>query len=192
MSDNTLARVTLKAADVLLVVSAIGLLMMTFIVGWQVFGRYVLGSSPSWAEQGALTLMIWFIFLGGAAGVRDGFHIRIVAVENMVSQSKRRKMRVVSNAIVGLSGLAMLWWGGELVVRTWSHVIPSLGIPRGMAYLAIPIAGLLIALFSLERMLDDPAEKQMVGDIQAKDLDLNAIEKADAQTEMPQNKGGDI
>lgn len=192
MSDNTLARVTLKAADVLLVVSAIGLLMMTFIVGWQVFGRYVLGSSPSWAEQGALTLMIWFIFLGGAAGVRDGFHIRIVAVENMVSQSKRRKMRVVSNAIVGLSGLAMLWWGGELVVRTWSHVIPSLGIPRGMAYLAIPIAGLLIALFSLERMLDDPAEKQMVGDIQAKDLDLNAIEKADAQSDMPQNKGGDI
>lgn len=192
MSDNTLARVTLKAADVLLVVSAIGLLMMTFIVGWQVFGRYVLGSSPSWAEQGALTLMIWFIFLGGAAGVRDGFHIRIVAVENMVSQSKRRKMRVVSNAIVGLSGLAMLWWGGELVVRTWSHVIPSLGIPRGMAYLAIPIAGLLIALFSLERMLDDPAEKQMVGDIQAKDLDLNAIEKTDAQSDMPQNKGGDI
>lgn len=192
MSDNTLARVTLKAADVLLVVSAIGLLMMTFIVGWQVFGRYVLGSSPSWAEQGALTLMIWFIFLGGAAGVRDGFHIRIVAVENMVSQSKRRKMRVVSNAIVGLSGLAMLWWGGELVVRTWSHVIPSLGIPRGMAYLAIPIAGLLIALFSLERMLDDPAEKQMVGDIQAKDLDLNAIEKADAQSDMLQNKGGDI
>ena len=192
MSDNTLARVTLKAADVLLVVSAIGLLMMTFIVGWQVFGRYVLGSSPSWAEQGALTLMIWFIFLGGAAGVRDGFHIRIVAVENMVSQSKRRKMRVVSNAIVGLSGLAMLWWGGELVVRTWSHVIPSLGIPRGMAYLAIPIAGLLIALFSLERMLDDPAEKQMVGDIQAKDLDLNAIEKTDAQSDIPQNKGGDI
>lgn len=192
MSDNTLARVTLKAADVLLVVSAIGLLMMTFIVGWQVFGRYVLGSSPSWAEQGALTLMIWFIFLGGAAGVRDGFHIRIVAVENMVSQSNRRKMRVVSNAIVGLSGLAMLWWGGELVVRTWSHVIPSLGIPRGMAYLAIPIAGLLIALFSLERMLDDPAEKQMVGDIQAKDLDLNAIEKTDAQSDMPQNKGGDI
>lgn len=168
MSDNKLARITLKAADALLVVSAIGLLVMTFIVGWQVFGRYVLGSSPSWAEQAALTLMIWFIFLGGAAGVRDGFHIRIIAVENLVSQSTRKTMRVLSNAVVGLCGLAMLWWGGELVIRTWTHVIPSLGIPRGMAYLAIPIAGLLTALFSLERILDDPAEKATIADIQGK------------------------
>lgn len=171
MSDNKLARATLKAANVLLAISAVGLLLMTFIVGWQVFGRYVLKSSPSWAEQAALTLMIWFIFLGGAAGVRDGFHIRIIAVENMVSQPKRKAMRVVSNAIVGLCGLAMLWWGGELVMRTWSHVIPSLGIPRGMAYLAIPIAGLLIALFSLERILDDPAEKVSIIDIQGQSID---------------------
>lgn len=166
MSNPTLARVTHKAADVLLIISAIGLLMMTFIVGWQVFGRYVLGSSPSWAEQSALTLMIWFVFLGGAAGVRDGFHIRIIAVENMVSSANRKRMRVLSNGFVGLCGLAMLWWGGELVIRTWSHVIPSLGIPRGMAYLAIPIAGALIALFSVERILDDPAEKQSIADIQ--------------------------
>ena len=167
MSDNTLARVTHKAADALLIVSAIALLMMTFIVGWQVFGRYVLGSSPSWAEQSALTLMIWFIFLGGAAGVRDGFHIRIIAVENMVSKPTRKKMRIASNAVVGFCGLAMLWWGGELVVRTWSHVIPSLGIPRGMAYLAIPIAGALTTIFSLERIFDDPAEKAKIGEMSA-------------------------
>ncbi len=164
MSNNTLARVTHKAADILLVVAAIGLLAMTFIVGWQVFGRYVLGSSPSWAEQASLTLMIWFIFLGGAAGVRDGFHIRIIAVENMFDRPGRKKLRRLSNAIVGLCGLAMLWWGGELVMRTWSHVIPSLGIPRGMAYLAIPIAGALIALFSVERILDDPAEMETFAD----------------------------
>jgi TRAP-type C4-dicarboxylate transport system permease small subunit len=172
MSDNRLARITHKAADALLIVSAIGLLMMTFIVGWQVFGRYVLGSSPSWAEQSALTLMIWFIFLGGAAGVRDGFHIRIIAIENMLSKPGRRKLRIASNLIVGLCGLAMLWWGGELVIRTWSHVIPSLGIPRGMAYLAIPIAGALIALFSLEHILDDPAEKTSVADIQGAEIQI--------------------
>ena len=165
MADNALARITHKAADVLLIVSAIGLLAMTFIVGWQVFGRYVLGSSPSWAEQGALTLMIWFIFLAGAAGVRDGFHIRIIAVENQFSRPGRRKLRVASNIVVALCGLAMLWWGGQLVTRTWTHVIPSLGIPRGMAYLAIPIAGALITLFSIERIFDDPAEKDPLADI---------------------------
>lgn len=172
MANKTLARVTHKASDALLVVSAIALLMMTFIVGYQVFGRYVLGSSPSWAEQSALTLMIWFIFLGGAAGVRDGFHIRIIAGENMLSRPGRKKLRVVANIIVGLCGLAMLWWGGQLVARTWSHVIPSLGIPRGMAYLAIPIAGALTVLFSIERILDDPAEKETPIDIQGAEIQI--------------------
>jgi len=158
MPVKPLARLTHIAANVLMIISALGLLAMTFIVGWQVFGRFVLNSSPSWSEQSALTLMIWFIFLAGAAGVKEGFHIRIIAVEKSLSPSRQKKMRMASNAVVGFCGLAMLWWGGELVLRTWSHVIPSLGLPRGMAYLSIPIAGALIALFSLERILDDPED----------------------------------
>ena len=49
----------------------------------------------------------------------------------------------------------MLFWGGELVARTWEHVIPSLGLPRGLAYLGLPISGALIFLFSLERALEE-------------------------------------
>jgi TRAP-type C4-dicarboxylate transport system permease small subunit len=48
----------------------------------------------------------------------------------------------------------MLIWGGELVMLTWSHVIPSLGISRGLAYLGLPISGALMALFALERILE--------------------------------------
>lgn len=158
MSTKPLARLTRKAANILMIISALGLLAMTFIIGWQVFGRFVLNSSPSWSEQTALTLMIWFVFLAGAAGVREGFHIRIIAVERSLTKSRQKRLRIVSNIVVGFCGLAMLWWGGELVIRTWSHTIPSLGLPRGMAYLGIPISGALIALFSLERILDDPED----------------------------------
>ena len=167
MSAKSLAKVTRTASNILLTVSASGLLLMTFIVGWQVFGRFVLNSSPSWSEQSALTLMIWFVFLGGAAGVRDGFHIRIIALENSLSKPRQKILRRISNCVVGLCGLAMLWWGGELVVRTWSHTIPSLGLPRGVAYLGIPIAGALIALFSLERLLDDPMDQDSSNDTKA-------------------------
>lgn len=171
MSKNAFTGFTRRAADGLLIVSAIGLLLMTAIVGWQVFGRYVLGSSPSWAEQASLTLMIWFIFLAGAAGVRDGFHIRIIAIETALPPARRKRLRMVSNGVVGLCGLAMLWFGIQLVTRTWTHVIPSLGLPRGVAYMGIPIAGALIALFSLERILYDPDDTVM--DIQVvPDLDL--------------------
>lgn len=149
-----LSQVTHVMADILVKIAAAGLVLMTLIIGWQVFGRYVLNSTPSWSEQAALTLMIWYVSLAAAAGVRQGFHIRIVALEEAVGPRTRKVMQVFSNSVVGLCGLAMLIWGGELVVRTWSHVVPSLGIPRGLAYLGLPIAGALMALFSIERILE--------------------------------------
>ncbi|MAI91515.1 TRAP transporter small permease [Ponticaulis sp.] len=160
---KNLAKFTHHAAEWLLRVAALGLVLMTVIVGWQVFGRYVLNSSPSWSEQAALTLMIWYVLLAAAAGVREGFHIRIVALEEAVGPKARTGLRIVADIIVAGCGLAMLIWGSELVARTWSHIIPSLGLPRGMAYLALPLSGALITVFSLERLLEE-AEGEDVED----------------------------
>ena len=149
-----LSQFTQVMADLLVKTAAFGLVLMTAIVGWQVFGRYVLNSTPSWSEEAALTLMIWFVALAAAAGVRQGFHIRIVALEDAVAPAMRKLMQLASNTVVGGCGIAMLIWGGELVMLTWSHVIPSLGISRGLAYLGLPISGALMALFALERVLE--------------------------------------
>jgi TRAP-type C4-dicarboxylate transport system permease small subunit len=152
---DVLSRVTHHAAAWLLRLGAAGLVAMTAIVGWQVFGRYVLNSSPSWSEQSALLLMIWYVSFAAAAGVREGFHIRIVALERAVGGGVRRSMRVLNDLVVAACGAAMAVWGTELTIRTWSHVIPSLGLPRGVAYIALPLAGILIVLFSLERILEE-------------------------------------
>ncbi len=152
---DLLSSIARRASDVLIKVSALGLVAMTAIVGWQVFGRYVLNNSPSWSEQASLTLMIWYVSFAAAAGVREGFHIRVVAFEEAMSPAVKRIVHVSADFIVALCGIAMAIWGGELVDKTWSHVIPSLGLPRGLAYLGLPISGVLIALFALERLLEE-------------------------------------
>jgi TRAP-type C4-dicarboxylate transport system permease small subunit len=160
MNKHPIQRISHAAASALIAIAAAGLVAMTAIVGWQVLGRYVLGSSPSWTEQAAQVLMIWFAFLAAAAGVREGFHIRIVAVEEMASPLVRRWIRRSASLSVAACGVVMLVLGGELVMRTWSHTIPSLGMPRGLAYLGLPIAGGLIILFEIERVVfpDDAAD----------------------------------
>ncbi len=158
---KALAVLTRMASNLLIWIAGIGLIAMTFIVAWQVFGRFILKASPSWSEQSALTLMIWFVTLAAAGGVREGFHIRITVIEDMLGTRARNIMRIFAELIVGLIGASMLIWGGELVIRTWSHDIPSLGISRGLAYLGIPLAGALIALFSLERILEILSGKQL-------------------------------
>ncbi|ACT60482.1 TRAP transporter small permease [Hirschia baltica] len=150
-----LSKFTHRMADLLVNLAGAGLILMTAIVGWQVFGRFVLNASPSWSEQASLVLMIWYVCFAAAAGVREGFHIRIVALEEAVPPKLKHGMKLINEIVVGFCGIAMCIWGGELVLKTWSHVIPSLGLSRGLAYLGLPIAGFLIALFSLERIFEE-------------------------------------
>ena len=141
-----------RLADILAKVGAFGLLAMTLVVGWQVFGRFVLESSPSWSEQTALVLMIWYVFLAAGAGVWERFHIRIEILEQQFNPETRRRLRIAIHALIALMGLALLVFGTQLVWLVRDHVIPSLGISRAFAYIPIPVTGALISLFSIGRI----------------------------------------
>jgi TRAP-type C4-dicarboxylate transport system permease small subunit len=133
--------------------SAIGLIGMTLIIGWQVFARYVLNSAPAWTEQAALYLMLWFILFAAAAGVREGFHIRISILQESLKGGAKTGLKVVCHLIVLVFGAFMAWSGAGLVAETWQHDIPTLGLPRGSAYIPIVGAGVLIVFFALEQIL---------------------------------------
>ena len=140
-------------SNFLIKVGAAGLILMTAIIGWQVFGRFVLGSSPSWSDQAALILMIWYVFFAAAAGVYEGFHIRIALLEGMLPAAQAKWLRKLIHLIVILGGLILLFYGGQLVWLVRGHVVPSLGISRGLAYAPIPLCGLLIAVFAARHLL---------------------------------------
>lgn len=133
--------------------AGVGLIVMTAIIAWQVFARYVLNASPAWGEQAALLLMIWYVMLAAAAGVREQFHIRIAVFVESLPLHVQRPAIVLAHGIVAAFGVALVWWGVELTLATWQHVIPTLGLPRGVAYLPMPLAGLLIAGFSIEHIV---------------------------------------
>lgn len=153
--NNLLARLSEIASTLVRWFAGAGLLLMTGIIAWQVFARYVLNNSPTWGEQAALLLMIWFVMFAAAAGVREGFHIRITVVAESLPPGPKRVVHLLAHTLVGLFGAAMVWWGIELVREVWQHVIPTLGLSRGYAYVPIPIAGFLIFCFALEHVIAD-------------------------------------
>ncbi len=136
-----------------LYLSAAGLTAMTAIIGWQVFARYVLKASPSWTEQAALYLMLWFILFAAAAGVREGFHIRLTMLQAALPSRLSKSLQMLCHLVVLAFGGFMAWGGAELVRETWHHTIPALGFPRGSAYLPLAGAGVLIVFFSIEHMI---------------------------------------
>jgi hypothetical protein len=75
MMLKTLETITRWFSRALMLAGALGLLAMTAAIGWQVFGRYVLNATPVWTEVTAVIIMGWFIFLGAAVGIREGYHL---------------------------------------------------------------------------------------------------------------------
>ncbi|MFL5191667.1 MAG: TRAP transporter small permease [Microvirga sp.] len=134
-------------------ISGIGLILMTAFVAWQVFGRYVLNQSPSWTEPASLLLMSWFILLGSAVGVRDGNHLGFEIALHYAPQGLRQTMLAVTEVLVFIFGGAMAWYGTALAVETWSAAMPGLPIPQGFDYVPLAVGGVLIALFSLEKLV---------------------------------------
>ncbi|WP_022673334.1 TRAP transporter small permease [Novosphingopyxis baekryungensis] len=141
-----------KAASLLAKLGAAGLLVMTAVIGWQVFGRFVLQHSPSWSEQTALILMIWYVFLAAAAGVWERFHIRIEILEQRLSPPGMTRLRIGIHVLIALFGLVFAVYGAQLAWEVRGNVIPSLGISRAFAYIPIPFAGLLMTIFSIGRI----------------------------------------
>ena len=133
--------------------AGIGLLIMTAIIAMQVFARYVLNDSPAWAEQAALLLMIWYVFIAAAAGVREGFHIRIAVFADSLPTKIRHPVLLVAHLVVVAFGISMAFFGVELAQATWHHVIPTLGISRGYAYVPIALSGALITGFAIEQFI---------------------------------------
>ena len=149
-----------RMADWLVKIGAAGLIAMVGVISWQVFGRFILNSSPSWTEQAAMILMIWYVLFAAAAGVWERFHIRIEILEQRLSASLTRKLRIAIHALVAMFGLVLLVYGAQLAWLVRDFVVPSLGISRGIAYLPMPFAGLLTIIFSIGRIrvrLKEPA-----------------------------------
>ncbi len=152
---SLVSTVNRRLCDGALWLAAGGLVAMTAIVGWQVWGRYVLNDTPSWSERLSLFLMTWYVLLAAAVGVRERLHIGLVFFKDSLPEPIRRPVDLLVHLVVAAFGLAMIWYGGEMAASTWSHVIPTLGLPVGLGYLPFPLAGLLVVLFSLEHLLAD-------------------------------------
>lgn len=152
LAMERVARILGAANTLALWLAGSGLVLMTVIVAWQVFGRYVLNRSPSWTEPGAVMLMSWFIFLGAAVGVREHNHLGFDVLLYALPHRGKKALRAISDVVVLVFGLGMIWYGGKLVALTWNAILPSLGISGAFDYFPLVGGGILIALFALERI----------------------------------------
>ncbi|WP_309083065.1 TRAP transporter small permease [Chelativorans sp.] len=135
-----------------LYIAGIGLVAMSVIVFWQVFVRYVLGWSNAWTELSAILIMSWFIFLGSAVGVRENYHLGFDVLLYVLPDGSKRVLRTISDLVVLAFAGGMIYYGWQLILLQWNERMPGLGISGSFRYMPLAVGGVLIALFSIERI----------------------------------------
>lgn len=134
-------------------VAGISLVLMTTIIAAQVFFRYVLNSSLVWSEPASVMIMGWFIFLGAAVGIREGYHLSFDVLLYALPHRTKMILFSISDIVVAAFGGGMIWFGWELAAKTSANKIASLGISGAFDFAPLVGGGVLIVLFSFERLL---------------------------------------
>jgi len=126
-------------------------------VVWGVFTRYVWGHQSQWTEELARMLLIWVALLGASIGFIKKSHLGVDYFVNKLSERFRAIGQLVVYLLIAVfSSMVLIYGGFRLVSSTLSYSQPSpaLHIEMGYVYLALPISGFFIVIFSIETMIE--------------------------------------
>lgn len=151
-------------------VAGAALVIITIIIPYGVFTRYVLNSASSWPEPLAILLMIVLSFLSAVVCYREHLHIGVGMLPNALGTPGQRILGFFIELCMLATNVFLVWYGIKLVQRTWFQTIAEFPVVSvGVSYLPVPIAGALTVLFVVERFLKGnwfpppPTDEELVG-----------------------------
>jgi TRAP-type C4-dicarboxylate transport system permease small subunit len=139
-------------------IAGVSIIVMTLVIPWGVFTRYVLGTGSSWPEPLAVQLMVIFTFFGAAACYRANAHIAVALFKDMLPPKGRKVLAVIVDILMALLAGFMIAWGFELCRETWESSIaefPWLSV--GLSYSPLPLGSIVTLLFIVEHLWCGPA-----------------------------------
>lgn len=127
--------------------------VMTFSGGAQVFSRYVFNMSLDWTEEIARFMFIITTLLGSSICVKRMSHINVDLFLVRATPKVQRWMEIfVVAANIALFAV-VFWYGIEITLSTVDQEAPATEISMAWVYLAVPVSGLLMILFSIENLI---------------------------------------
>ena len=119
---------------------------------WQVFTRFILKNPSTWTEELAVFMLIWVSLLGAAVALGRGAHLGIDYFVGKLPMKQRLVTEVFVFLCIALFSFTVMILGGiELVIETLrlNQISPAINIKVGYVYLAIPISGFFLVLYSV-------------------------------------------
>ena len=137
------------------VITAVGVLVIDVL--WQVFTRFILKDPSSWTEELAIFLLIWVSLLGAAVALNRGSHLGIDYFVGKLDVRKRIYTEAAVFVCISLFSIFVMVIGGlDLVTSTLElqQQSPALGLKMGYVYVAVPLSGFFLVLYSVIGLIE--------------------------------------
>jgi TRAP-type C4-dicarboxylate transport system permease small subunit len=107
-----------------------------------------------WLQEVTSTFFIYAIFTGTAVATRRNDHLYLTAVADTLTGPARTAVEIGTRLVVLAVALCFIYFGYLNFLRGFSSFrMPSM-TPIASLYAAIPLSGVLIALFAVEQLVN--------------------------------------
>lgn len=140
---------------VMRVLNAAAMAVLTLLVIWQVFTRYILNSPSTWSEELAAYMFAWVTVFGAAYVFGKREHMNIPVIVERFSLTNQNNLQILAEALNLIFALTIMVYGGfEITKLTMGQMSSSLPLQMGYFYMCIPISGVFISLYSVMNIKD--------------------------------------
>jgi len=122
---------------------------MAVLVFANVVMRYVFNQSIFWVEEFTQIQMIWVAYLGAGLALREGRHVAVDMLQDLLPAPLRRVVRTLIALAIALFLLTLVVLGVQIAEFTWGQETPAMGLPAGLPYLGIPLGAAAMLLHLL-------------------------------------------
>ena len=137
-------------------IAAVLLSIMTLLVLYQVFTRYVLNNPAAFTEELVRYSLIWTGFIGAAYAFSTREHMALTLVIHKLDDKKKRTLQTVINLLILLFALFVMTIGGVKLALSAQKVYSALlGIPRSLVYAMAPVSGVFIMIAQIINIYED-------------------------------------
>lgn len=125
--------------------------LLVLVVTWQVFVRQVMPMpGQEWTDVVARIVFIWQGLIGAAYVIGEKDDVAIDFLVNKLPGAGVKAMQILAHAVVAFFALwVMCYGGGRVVANSMDDTVQLLPVSQGVVYLALPMAGAIIALYSV-------------------------------------------
>jgi len=137
----------------LMVLCGLSIGMFTLTVLCDVVTRTI-GAPWLWLQQVTTAFFAWGVFIGMAAATPRLDHFYLTEITKRMTGKPRNAIEIVNRVVVLLVAIAMVIFGWQnALLDLGSFRMPSL-IPLTVYTAIVPIAGVLVALFTVEQLVN--------------------------------------